>query len=66
MITRFLKRKRLLVGLGVVATLVVAGSAFAYFTSTGTGTGSATVGSTAPALSGLGVGHDPLHGHKRR
>jgi hypothetical protein len=47
MITRFLKRKRLLVGLGVVATLVVAGSAFAYFTSTGTGTGSATVGSTA-------------------
>ena len=45
MSARFLKRKRLLAGVGVVAMLVVASSAFAYFTSTGTGTGSATVGS---------------------
>lgn len=45
MIARLLKRKRLLAGLGVVAMLALAGSAFAYFTSTGTGTGSATVGS---------------------
>jgi hypothetical protein len=47
MIARLLKRKRVLAGLGVVAMLVVAGSAFAYFTSTGSGTGSATVGSAS-------------------
>lgn len=42
----FKTRKRTLV-VGTLTTLAVAGSAFAYFTSTGTGSGSATVGSAA-------------------
>jgi hypothetical protein len=45
---RFLKRKRVAVTLGVVAALVVASAAFAYFTgATGSGSGSAAVGSSA-------------------
>jgi hypothetical protein len=42
---RLLRRKRVALPLGLVAALVVAGVAFAYFTSTGTGTGTAAVGS---------------------
>jgi hypothetical protein len=37
-----------MIALAAVASLVVAGAAIAYFTSTGSGTGSATVGSTTP------------------
>lgn len=46
MLRRFTK-KRVILALGVVAALVVAGAAVAFFTSTGTGTGSAQVGSAA-------------------
>jgi hypothetical protein len=42
----FLKRKRTLAALSIVAALAVAGAAFAYFTSTGSGNGSASVGSS--------------------
>jgi hypothetical protein len=44
---RLLKKKRVFIPLGVVASLAIAAGAFAYFTSTGSGTGSATVGSPA-------------------
>lgn len=44
---RRLTKRRLLAAVTVVATLAVAGAAFAYFTSTGSGTGSATVGSSS-------------------
>jgi hypothetical protein len=43
---RIFRKKRTLAGLSVVAVLVCAGAAFAYFTSTGSGTGSASVGSS--------------------
>jgi len=52
MLRKFTK-KRWLAALGVVAALVVAGAAVAYFTSGGTGTGSATVGS--PAASDIAI-----------
>jgi hypothetical protein len=42
-----LKRKRVVVPLGVVVTLAIAGAALAFFTSTGSGTGSASVGSAS-------------------
>lgn len=42
-----LKRKRVVATVGVIASLVVAALAVAYFTSTGTGTGNATVGSSS-------------------
>ena len=44
---KFVMRKRVLVPMGLVAVLVVAGAAIAYFTTTGSGTGSATVGSSS-------------------
>jgi hypothetical protein len=44
---RRLLKKRAFVAFGVVAVLVMAGSALAYFTSTGSGTGSATVGTSS-------------------
>ncbi|HWH11107.1 MAG TPA: hypothetical protein VG165_08260 [Solirubrobacteraceae bacterium] len=48
----FTKRRKIAV-LSVLALLVVAGSAFAYFTTTGSGTGTATVGtSSAVTLNG--------------
>jgi len=47
-----LKRKRVVVSLGVVASLALTAAAIAYFSSTGSGTGQATVG-TSTAL----VGH---------
>lgn len=46
MFRRFTK-KRLLVALAAIGVLVVAGTAFAYFTSSGSGTGSANVGTDA-------------------
>lgn len=52
-------RKRVLV-LGIVASLAIAGAAFAYFTNSGSGTGSATVGtSDAITLASDSVG--PLY-----
>jgi hypothetical protein len=54
MLRRFTK-KRWIAALGVVAALVVAGTAIAYFTGSGTGTGSASVGkSTAFTVSVTG------------
>jgi hypothetical protein len=47
MFSRILRKKRVFVG-AIVATLALAGGAFAYFTSTGSGTGTATVGSASP------------------
>jgi hypothetical protein len=44
---RFITRKGVLIPLGVVVGLVVAGIAVAYFTSTGSGTGTATVGASS-------------------
>jgi hypothetical protein len=44
---RFVTRKGVLIPLSVVAGLVVAGIAVAYFTSTGSGTATATVGSSS-------------------
>lgn len=44
---KFVMRKRVLVPMSLVAVLVVAGAAIAYFTTTGSGTGSATVGSSS-------------------
>jgi hypothetical protein len=43
----FFTKKRSLVALGAIAALVIAGTAFAYFTGTGSGTGTAAVGSSA-------------------
>src|SRR5450755_3549745 len=43
---RIFRKKRTLAALSVVAVLVCAGAAVAYFTSTGSGTGSASVGSS--------------------
>ena len=43
---RKFSKKGAMIALAAVATLVVAGGAIAYFTSTGSGTGSATVGSS--------------------
>jgi hypothetical protein len=43
---RVLKRKRVVVSLGVVASLALTAAAIAYFTSTGSGTGQATVGTS--------------------
>jgi hypothetical protein len=42
-----LKRKRVVVPLGALLALTIAGAAFAYFTSTGSGTGSASVGAAS-------------------
>jgi hypothetical protein len=42
-----LTKKRTIIAISAIAVLVVAGSAFAYFTSTGNGTGQATVGSAS-------------------
>lgn len=56
---RKLAGRRMAVGIGAVASLVLAVGAYAYFTSTGSGTGTATVGSStaftvnvAPATGG--------------
>jgi hypothetical protein len=46
MFSKLLRKKRVFVG-ATVATLALAGGAFAYFTSSGTGTGYATVGTPA-------------------
>src|SRR5437660_12080459 len=40
-------RRRMLVPIGAVLALVVAGAAIAYFTTTGSGTGTATVGASS-------------------
>lgn len=44
---RFVRRKGVLIPIGVVLGLAVAGIAVAYFTSSGSGTGAATVGSSS-------------------
>src|ERR1700759_2108236 len=44
---RFLHSTRGRVALGVVASLALAGGAYAYFTATGSGTGSASVGASS-------------------
>ncbi len=44
---RRITRKRALVALGCTCALVVAGVAYAYFTTNGSGTGTATVGSSS-------------------
>jgi hypothetical protein len=44
---RFIMRKRLLLPGGVVAVLLLAGAALAYFTSTGSGSATATVGNSS-------------------
>jgi hypothetical protein len=50
--SRFTKRRKI-AAISVLAVLAIAGSAFAYFTTTGSGTGAATVGtSTALTLHG--------------
>lgn len=46
----FLKRKRVLAEIGIVAALCAAGGAYAYFSSSGGGTGSATVGSSSAVV----------------
>lgn len=43
----FLKRRKVLVSLALVAVFAIAGGAVAFWTSTGTGSGSATVGTSA-------------------
>ncbi len=43
---KIVMKKRVLVPISILAALIVAGAAIAYFTSTGSGTGTATVGST--------------------
>jgi hypothetical protein len=45
----------------VIAVLLVAGIAFAYFTSTGTGTGTATVGTSTGTISVTGTVANPLY-----
>ena len=42
-----LKRKKVLVGFGVVAAMALAGAAYAYFTSSGSGTGTGSVGTSS-------------------
>lgn len=54
MITEGFTRRRVVAALGGVTALVVAGAAFAYFTSSGSGTGSASVG-TPSAVTLLGT-----------
>jgi len=44
---RILRTKRGRVALGVIASLALAGGAYAYFTASGSGTGSATVGASS-------------------
>jgi hypothetical protein len=44
---RFVIKKRVLIPVSIVAVLIVAGAAIAYFTSTGAGTATATVGSSS-------------------
>jgi len=53
-----LTKKRVLAALSVVSILVVAGAAFAYWTTSGSGNGSATAGSDA----GVTVAGDPANG----
>jgi hypothetical protein len=55
------RSKKRAVGLGVVAVLLGAVGAFAYFTTTGSGTGSAKTGSaTNVSISQIGAGYDSL------
>jgi hypothetical protein len=42
-----LKSRRVLIGLGAIVSLALAGAAIAYFTSTGSGTGTASVGNAS-------------------
>ena len=44
-----LKRRKVVVGMGIVAALALSGAAYAYFTSSGSGTGTGSVG-TSTAL----------------
>lgn len=44
---RFVRRKGMLISIGIIAGLAVAGMAVAYFTSLGSGTGTAAVGSSS-------------------
>ncbi len=54
---RFLKKKRMIALTSVVGLLVVAGAAFAYFSSTGSGSATATVGtSSALTVNGTPAG----------
>lgn len=55
-----LKRKKVLVGFGVVAAMALAGAAYAYFTSSGAGTGTGSVG-TSSALTVHGTTAGPLY-----
>ncbi len=48
MMLRGLKKKRGLAALGLVATLALAGVAYAYFSASGAGSGNAQVGTSAP------------------
>lgn len=44
---RFVRRKGVLISIGIVVGLAIVGIAVAYFTSSGSGTGTATVGSSS-------------------
>ncbi len=57
---RFSKRAAYITS-AAIAVLLVAGIAFAYFTSTGTGSGSATVGSAANNITVTGTGGSSLY-----
>jgi hypothetical protein len=46
---KFVMRKRVLIPVGILSGLIVAGVAIAYFTTTGSGTATATVGSSSAA-----------------
>src|SRR5204863_9469973 len=46
--SRRITKRRAFVALGVVAALVIASAAIAYFTSSGSGSGTASVGSSSP------------------
>jgi hypothetical protein len=77
---RILHSKRGRVALGVVASLALAGGAYAYFTSSGSGTGTGTVGAASPlTVTGTAAGslypgtsstvnftaNNPSSGHER-
>jgi hypothetical protein len=45
--SRIIRRKKVVAGLGLLAVLAMAGAAVAYFSASGSGTGSATVGTSS-------------------
>jgi hypothetical protein len=58
---RKLSKRAAYITSAAIAVLLVAGIAFAYFTSTGSGTGSATVGSAANDITVTGTGGSDLY-----